>query len=325
MNFGWSNTARISGLGGGKRHIKIPVRAAFVPNEKAGSPIGFTGSGEIKIYGGVSNGNGINQGYVGDGSGIELVVYPGWYDATVRLYVGTCPGDGRSDSGSNSKCTTADYYVRVEGGLTPVPTPVPPIYPEARVRVLDESGNEITGPVQPGLPIYLDGSGSVANVPRGITRYTWNQCDSSLAPPDIPSNRRVDLLGGIYTSKTFFYAPDGNGVFNVGFMLIVENGEESAGSFGRSRARVSVAVNGDLPFIDVHDYDNAIPLAMAEASHSTAEMGEVVTLTGMGIDDDELTYAWSQVKGPSVTLTESAPGVVSFTAPCSFCDGLPIS
>jgi hypothetical protein len=68
--------------------------------------------------------------------------------------------------------------------------------------------------------------------------------------------------------------------------------------------------------VDVMDY--AAPVADAGANQSNVDIGTTVTLDGSGsgqVDGHPVTYAWSQVDGPAVSLSDPTAQKPSFTAP----------
>ena len=63
---------------------------------------------------------------------------------------------------------------------------------------------------------------------------------------------------------------------------------------------------------------NEVPVANAGADQTGIQEGATVTLAGSGSDPDagdELTYAWTQTGGTSVTLSDAAAAAPTFTAP----------
>ncbi len=149
------------------------------------------------------------------------------------------------------------------------------------------------GPAQTvaeGAPVTLDGTGSF-DVDGDTLAYAWTQT----AGPAV-------TLAGSTTANPTFTAPavaSGSVVFT--FQLTVSDGALSA------IASVNVTV----------EHVNHAPAADAGAPQTVNE-GSVVILDGSlsgDPDGDALTYAWTQLAGPAVSLNLSNPVQPVFTAP----------
>ena len=82
------------------------------------------------------------------------------------------------------------------------------------------------------------------------------------------------------------------------------------------QASDSVLTAVDTVFVTVQVPTDAAPTANAGASQTVAE-GSMVTLSGSGSDPDgdPLSFSWTQVEGPAVTLSSSTAAMPTFTAP----------
>jgi hypothetical protein len=134
--------------------------------------------------------------------------------------------------------------------------------------------------------VTLDGSASTDPDGNALA-YRWTQT----------AGAAVSLSSGT-TSRPTFTAPAASGVLT--FSLVVNDGHADSIA---DTIQVSVA--------------NRAPSASAGAD-AAADAGTLFTLDGLGstdADHDTLTYTWTQLAGPAVTLTTVAPGRARFTAP----------
>jgi hypothetical protein len=145
--------------------------------------------------------------------------------------------------------------------------------------------------VSSGTSVTLQGSGSD---PDGdALTYAWSQI----------SGPTVSLTGAA-TSTARFTAPSVTAMTTLTFRLTVNDGKG-----GSATDDVNVIVNPVAPV-------NHPPTANAGADQ-TVSAGTAVTMQGLGSDPDgdALTYAWSQISGPTVSLTGAATSTARFTAP----------
>jgi LmbE family N-acetylglucosaminyl deacetylase/ribosomal protein L14 len=143
-----------------------------------------------------------------------------------------------------------------------------------------------------GTAAQLNGTGSFD--PEGVPlTYTWTQT----AGPTV-------VLGNATSATPSFTAPTVSSVTMLGFQL-----EVSDGLLSSAPDLVNVTVN-DAPGA------NQPPTANAGLDQSVDE-GTAVSLPGSGTDPDGTiaAYAWTQIAGPGVTLTNANTATASFTAP----------
>lgn len=142
-----------------------------------------------------------------------------------------------------------------------------------------------------GQQVTLDASAS--SDPDGDTlSYVWSQT----------SGPAVNLENPNSVQATFTPAE----VATLGFQVIVADGRG-----GSSTAAVTVSVRSE---------SNQPPVASAGADQSVLA-GTSVTLSAAGSSDpdagDTLSYEWTQLSGPSVTLNDANAQQATFTAPAS--------
>jgi hypothetical protein len=151
--------------------------------------------------------------------------------------------------------------------------------------------------VSEGDTVILDGSNSTDpdSATDGIVSYQW-----------IQTGGQTVGLSPVADGRTTFTAPNvGANGESLTFMLTVTDKDGLEGSN-------SVIVNVTSV--------NTPPRAVALAAPSVARKGETVTLDGSrSSDPDEgdriVSYAWDQVSGPQVSITDAAKARASFIAP----------
>ena len=99
---------------------------------------------------------------------------------------------------------------------------------------------------------------------------------------------------------------------------------DDADSDGSYRVTVQVSDGDNTATADLTvtlSNENEAPTADAGADQPDIEAGAAVTLNGTGTDpdaNDELTFAWTQTAGTTVTLSDVAAAAPTFTAPADF-------
>ncbi|AKJ03184.1 uncharacterized protein (TIGR03382 family)/MYXO-CTERM domain-containing protein [Archangium gephyra] len=171
---------------------------------------------------------------------------------------------------------------------------------EDTVKVVVHKSNRqpvVKGPndkmVEERTHLTLDAEGTDED--EDVLSYTWEQTGGP-----------VVALSGADTAKLSFTTPEVLGDTLMTFRLMVEDsdGEESE------------AVTVNLLVTDV----NRAPTALARKIAGGSVAGDSITLDGTGSTDPDghtLTYQWTQVSGPSVTLTPADGAVTSFVSPKS--------
>lgn len=166
---------------------------------------------------------------------------------------------------------------------------------EVNITVKDVNHPPVTdaGPnqtVQEGSPVTLDGTNSY-DPDSDRLAYSWVQ---TVGP--------TVVLSGPDTAQPTFTAPFvGRSGATLTFVLTVSDG----------LANMTDTVNV------VVDNINHAPIANA-GDDQTKNEGSLITLDGTISDDpdqDTLTYTWTQVSGPVVTLTNAHTSTSTFTAP----------
>ena len=115
----------------------------------------------------------------------------------------------------------------------------------------------------------------------------------------------VTLSDPTSVAPSFTLPPTVNVAQDLTFELIVSDAAESS--------------TPDTVFLQVASGPNTVPTAVAGADQSVAG-GSVVTIDGSASSDpdpDTLSYDWVQVSGPTITLSDPASAVTTFTAPAS--------
>ena len=144
-------------------------------------------------------------------------------------------------------------------------------------------------------PVTLDGRASYDPDPGGaIASYAWTQ---------ISKGTSVTLTGETTVNPTFI-APDVTADETLTFQLIVNDG----------------ALNSvpDLVDITVTNYENQPPVADAGPNQPAVNEGSTVTLDGRAsydLNNDPITYLWTQIGGIDVTLSNNTIARPTFIAP----------
>jgi len=144
-----------------------------------------------------------------------------------------------------------------------------------------------------GTTITLDGSQSSDPEGDALT-YSWVQT----------SGRSITLSDATAINPTFDYDyPDPlPAEESFSFALTINDGNQSS----------------EIDEVTITVINNQAPTANAGADLGPINSGDVVTLNGGAStdpDDDVLTYAWTQVSGTSVTLSDATAKSPTFTAP----------
>ena len=141
--------------------------------------------------------------------------------------------------------------------------------------------------------VTLDGTGSYDPEDAGLT-FTWSQQGLPAVTLDDPASPTPS-----------FDAPDQTADYTLTFTLTVSDGTQDC--LSPEAATVSVTGDNDPP--------------LAEAGEQVSVLTDVpVSLDGAGSLDPEgapLSYQWTQVWGPAVTLTGADTATPSFTSPDS--------
>lgn len=146
------------------------------------------------------------------------------------------------------------------------------------------------GPVLPGDTITLNGNAS-SDADGDALTYSWVQTGGTSVVLDDPS-----------AASPSFTVPDDSFGDAITFDLIVSDG----------------FVTSTADSVTVNVRTNAAPVADAGSDLSNVIPGSEVTLDGSASSDadgDAITYSWTQVSGPAVTIVGANTATPSFTAP----------
>jgi hypothetical protein len=138
--------------------------------------------------------------------------------------------------------------------------------------------------------VTLDASGSTDSNIGDVLTYNWTQTEG-------PS---VDLDENM-TETPSFTAPDVDSETTLSFEVTATDGDAT----DTDTVNVTVQPTNDPPVADA-------------GSDQTVSGGDTVQLNGTDSSDpngDDLSYAWEQVSGPSVTLADNTSATPTFTAP----------
>ena len=142
--------------------------------------------------------------------------------------------------------------------------------------------------VSAGAAVTLASTGSHdTNTPLRALTYSWSQ----LSGPAVAIN-------GANTATASFTAPAVSATSALVFRLTVSNGTQSA------TANTTVTVN-PLP----------VPVVTVAASTINANALTAVAMSATSNPATGVTYSWTQISGPTVTLTGATTANASFTAP----------
>jgi large repetitive protein len=171
---------------------------------------------------------------------------------------------------------------------------------EDTVKVVVHKSNRqpvVKGPndkmVEERTHLSLDAEGMDAD--EDVLSYTWEQTGGPVVE-----------LSGADTATLSFTTPEVLGDTLMTFRLMVEDADGAE----------SEAVTVNLLVTNV----NRTPTALARKIAGGSVAGDSITLDGTGSTDPDgnaLTYQWTQVSGPSVTLTPADGSITSFVSPKS--------
>ncbi len=241
--------------------------------------------------------------------------YPSMRAASVNL--GTSAG-GRvvrirfrvaSDPGVSSPGWEIDD-IQVSGLLAP---PFPGLVPQSatcNAPPVANAGADQTvpelgpGPAFPPMTVFLDASASIDPDGEPLT-YRWSQVSGPAVTLDDPA-----AVGPRFFAPPVLRDP---GSSQLVFQLVVSDGSSD-----------SAAALTTVTVVNV----NRPPVASAGPAQ-TVDEGSTVTVDGTGsVDpdpDDSLTYQWTQIAGPPVTLSSATAARPTFVAPEAVVTGIDVA
>ena len=168
----------------------------------------------------------------------------------------------------------------------------------ASCHMIASAGSDRT--VDAGADVTLDGSGSRYDESTNtINSYAWTQTGGT---PTVS-------LAGANTSRATFIAPTVSTQTRLTFRLAVTDVVANVTTTKTDTCVITVNASSGTA--------NRAPTANAGADKS-ATSGSTVTLAGTGSDPDTgdtITYTWSQIGTPAVSLANANSASASFTAP----------
>jgi hypothetical protein len=208
-------------------------------------------------------------------------------DATTVSPTFVAPDAGRTGQALIFRLTVTD-----DGGLTDTDRVTVNVISENQAPVAHAGADQT---VNEGKTVTLDGSGS-SDPERGILVYLWEQKEGTNVPTNVP----LSDSGAVH--PTFIapeVGPDGGSVL---FRLTVT---DDGGLTDKDTVTVNIRDAGQWP--------------VAHAGEpQTAEEGTTVILDGSGSSDPDgriVSYAWQQIHGASVTISDPAAVNPKFVAP----------
>ncbi len=153
---------------------------------------------------------------------------------------------------------------------------------------------------------------AVANADSGTITYAWLQTGG----PGVP-------LSQAEQAQATFVAPS---LATQQTLVFLVNTYDEVGAVGRAEVRVTVAADPDYK---PYDYSNVPNSGTSTTSGPVADAGDnqtvlpdaTVTLDASGSTGKQLTYAWRQITGTTVTLSATDVAKPTFTAPAYVADG----
>ena len=162
---------------------------------------------------------------------------------------------------------------------------------DATIPIADAGPDRI---VDAGIWVLLEGNGEAVGAHAPVDSYIWTQ------------TRGTPVVELFFIQRPIlrFLTPHTAGGTRLEFSLIVTN-------------TLGVRSTADTVTITVNAGNNDAPTANAGDDETVAE-GAMVTLDGTGSTDPEgedLTYAWTQTAGTTVTLSDNTDDMPTFMAP----------